>query len=72
VHGGYTIDNPKNSDLPAQAPAQNNVWYVANRFYFDPVEFGLDYLNWTTHYKDPAGRGEGQDNRFQAYISYKF
>lgn len=72
IHGGYTIDNPHDDDLPGQAPAQNNVWYVANRFYFDPVEFGLDYLNWTTHYKDPAGRGKGQDNRFQAYLSYKF
>jgi hypothetical protein len=72
IHGGYTIDNPQDDDLPGQAPGQNNVWYVANRFYFDPMEFGLDYLNWTTHYKDPAGRGKGQDNRFQASLSYKF
>lgn len=72
AHIGYTVDNPHDDDLPAQAPGQNNVWYIANRFYFDPIEFGLDYLNWTTHYKDPSGRGKGQDNRFQGYLSYNF
>jgi len=69
---GYTVDNPDNSDLPGQAPSRNRVWYLANRLNFDPIEIGIDYLNWTTDYKDPAGRGKGQDNRFQAYISYKF
>jgi hypothetical protein len=72
LSGGYSIDNPRNADLPAQAPAENRIWYVANRFGFDPIEFGLDYLNWSTDYKDPAGKGQGQDNRVQAYISYKF
>jgi hypothetical protein len=72
LHVGYTFDNPYDVDLPAQAPALNNIWYVASRFYLDPIELGLDYLNWTTYFKDPAGRGKGQDNRFQAYVSYKF
>lgn len=72
LHLGYTIDNPRDSDLPAQAPARNNIAYLANRLYLEPIEIGLDYLNWTTYFKDPAGRGKGQDNRFQAYVSYKF
>jgi hypothetical protein len=71
-YAGYSTDNPRNLDLPAQAPAENRIWYLANRFNFDPIELGFDYLNWTTDYKDPAGKGQGQDNRFQAYISYKF
>jgi hypothetical protein len=71
-YAGYSTDNPRNVDLPAQAPAENRIWYLANRLNFDPIEFGFDYLNWTTDFKDPAGKGRGQDNRFQAYISYKF
>jgi hypothetical protein len=74
LHGGYTTDNPRDSDLLAQAPKLNSIWYLGGRLYFDPIEFGLDYLNWTTYFKDTvAGReGKGQDNRFQTYISYKF
>lgn len=74
LHGGFLTDNPSNSDLPAQAPDLNSIWYVAGRLYFDPIEIGLDYLNWTTYFKDTigGGTGKGQDNRFQAYISYKF
>lgn len=73
-HGGYTFDNPYAGDLPAQAPDLNRIWYLGSRFYFDPIEFGVDYLNWTTYFKDAlAGqRGEGRDNRVQAYMSYKF
>jgi hypothetical protein len=71
-HSGYMFDDPHNNDLPATGPSRNTVWYLAGRFYFDPVEFGLDYLNWTTYFKDPLGRGKGDDNRFQAFISYKF
>jgi hypothetical protein len=72
LYGGYSIDNPRNVDLPGQAPAENRIWYFANRFGFDPIEFGIDYLKWSTDYKDPAGKGQGQDNRVQAYVSYKF
>ena len=39
------------------------------RGYFDPIEIGMDYLNWTTDY---VGFDGGHDNRFQGYISYKF
>jgi hypothetical protein len=74
LHGGYLFDNPRDGDLPAQAPKLNSVWYLGGRLYFDPIEFGLDYLNWTTYFKDTVAgaQGKGQDNRFQAFMSYKF
>jgi hypothetical protein len=74
LHGGYLTDNPRDGDLPAQAPKLNSIWYLGGRLYFDPIEFGLDYLNWTTYFKDTVAgaEGKGQDNRIQTYISYKF
>ena len=72
VHGGYSMDNPDNGDLAGAAVpgrSRNSIWYGAIRGYFDPIEIGLDYLNWTTDY---LGFGPGVDNRFQSYISYKF
>jgi len=78
LHGGYIFDNPRHQDLMSAAGAVvvanardlDSTWYLAGRLYFDPIEIGLDYLNWTTKYSD--GFGKGQDNRFQSYISYKF
>ncbi len=73
VHGGYAIDNPRNGDLvtvPAGVGrAENDIWYLGVRGYFDPIEIGFDYMNWTTKY---IGFGKGTDNRFQSFISYKF
>jgi hypothetical protein len=69
IHGGYSVDDPDNGDLPAGGRAANRIFYLANRFRFDPVEFGLDYMNWTTDY---VGLGEGDDNRFQLFIAYRF
>jgi len=72
-HTGYLFDNPRSSDLPVSSPELNSIWYLAARLYLDPMEFGLDYVNWTTYFKDATGpQGKGQDNRFQAYMSYKF
>jgi hypothetical protein len=72
LHGGYSFDNPDNEDLRGSAippRTRNSIWYGALRAYFDPIEIGLDYLNWTTDY---LGVGSGHDHRFQSYISYKF
>ena len=80
-HTGYSFDNPRHKDLPiagvggvpAAGPTGrdlNSVWYLGTRLYFSPIEMGLDYLNWTTYYAD--GIGKGTDNRFQAFIAYKF
>ncbi|HKB15258.1 MAG TPA: hypothetical protein VKF62_04295, partial [Planctomycetota bacterium] len=69
VHAGYSRDDPDNKDLNQGGREANKIWYFANRFYFDPIEIGLDYFNWTTEY---LGFDEGDDNRFQFYVSYKF
>jgi hypothetical protein len=74
LHVGYATDNPENSDLPTAGPTVgrnlNEIYYAAWRGYFDPIDVGFDYLNWTTEYN--GGFDKGQDNRFQAFISYKF
>ena len=69
LHFGYAIDDPQNNDLNTNGRELNSTFYMAHRFNFDPIEFGLDYLNWRTQY---IGLDKGHDNRFQAYISYKF
>ena len=69
IHAGYSTDDPNNADLNTGGRAANRTWYIANRFYFDPVEIGFDYLRWRTDY---IGFLKGQDNRFQMYMSYKF
>lgn len=73
-HAGYSTDNPRDRDLPDTGATVgrrlNSIYYFAWRGFFDPIEMGLDYLNWTTKYN--GGFGNGNDNRFQAYISYKF
>lgn len=69
ISGGYSTDDPQNSDLPVGGRAANQIWYVANRFTFDPVEFGIDYLYWRTRY---IGFSDGDDNRIQAFASYRF
>jgi hypothetical protein len=69
LNTGYAMDNPQDGDLALGARSKNSIWYGAVRGYFDPIEIGMDYLNWTTDY---VGFGPGVDNRFQWYISYKF
>lgn len=68
-HLGYSTDNPRDRDLPTAGATVgrklNRIYYVAWRGYFDPIELGLDYLNWTTKYN--GGFGNGNDNRFQGY-----
>mgnify|MGYP001613974609 CR=1 FL=1 len=47
----------------------NKIFYLANRFNFGPVEFGLDYLHWITDFVDVES---GTDNRFNFYAMFKF
>jgi hypothetical protein len=72
LHGGLAYDDPEDGDLLGAATPgrrENVIWYLAVRGYFDPIEIGLDYLHWQTKW---VGFGDGVDNRFQTYISYKF
>jgi len=71
---GFSWDDPDNGDLtdgnPSDNRARNQIVYLSNVLhYFDPLTIGFEYLRWTTHY---VGLGQGDDNRFKAYISYGF
>jgi len=66
---GASFDNPDDEDLPGTGRDLNRILYLANRFTFGPVEIGADYLYWTTEY---VSFGDGTDNRFNFFISYKF
>lgn len=69
IHFGWATDDPRETDLNRGGRNKNEIWYVAHRFFFDPVEFGIEYLHWTTEY---TGFGDGDDNRLAAFVSYKF
>ena len=66
---GATQDDPRSSDLVAGGRDRNRVVYGGAHFNFDPVEFGIDFMNWHTRFKGIKG---GLDHRFQAYIQYNF
>lgn len=67
---GYTMDDPRNSQLGSEAPTENRAWYLTNRFNIaQPLTLGVDYMYWWTHYKDLA---KGTDNRVNLYLIYGF
>jgi hypothetical protein len=69
IAAGFSEDNPDDSDLGAGGRERNRVVYTGVHFNFDPVEFGIDVMNWHTSYKGVRG---GVDNRIQGYIAYNF
>ncbi len=70
VYGGYTIDDPRDGQVPAGARVRNYAWYVGNRLRLGkPLLVGVDYLRWTTNF---AGLAAGTDNRVNAYMQYEF
>jgi hypothetical protein len=67
---GYTVDDPDDSDVPANGRTKNDAWYVTNRFRFGvPFQIGIEYLRWKTRYR---GLALGLDNRFDLYAIYNF
>lgn len=67
---GGTVDDPKDSDLSANARTKNSSAYVHNRWSLSPsVDLGLNFLSWSTDYK---GRRRGKDSRFNLYLTYKY
>jgi hypothetical protein len=69
LHAGWSNDDPDDGDLPAQARAENVIWYAAGRWRYESVSFGVEFLNWTTKY---VGLGDGDDNRVVAFMQYSF
>ncbi len=70
VYGGYTVDDPRDGQVPAGGRVRNYAWYIGNRQRLGkPFLVGIDYLRWTTNF---AGLRSGTDNRVNAYVQYDF
>lgn len=74
VTAGFSVDDPHKDDLNSGLASvlsrdANRIFYLANRFTFGPVEFGLDYLHWITDFVDVD---RGVDNRFNFYAMFRF
>jgi hypothetical protein len=74
LYAGVSRDDPDDDDVGTatnanNGRAKNSIWYLASRWSYKPVSFGLEYLNWTTDY---VGFDEGTDNRIVGFIQYSF
>lgn len=70
TYSGYTIDDPRNADVPVEGRTVNYAWYIGNRFRIgQPLLIGVDYLRWTTDYQ---GLRKATDNRVNVYFQYDF
>jgi hypothetical protein len=67
---GYTIDDPKNADVPAGGRTKNFAWYLHHRWRLSGnVEVGVNYLFWTTKWQ---GQATGIDHRLNAFVQHNF
>jgi len=66
---GYTIDDPKDSDVGA-GRQENSAFYLHNKWNVGSgVEIGANYLHWLT---DWAGLPRGRNSRFSFFLARKF
>jgi hypothetical protein len=67
---GYTIDDPKNADVPAGGRTNNSAWYLHHRWRLSGnVELAVNYLFWTTKWQ---GQATGIDHRLNAFVQHNF
>lgn len=69
LHAGYALDDPDNDDLATFQASKNTIPYVAARWRYGSLRFGLEYLMWTTEY---IGLDDGDANRVVGWIAYYF
>jgi hypothetical protein len=70
IHPGFTVDDPRDEDIPAQGRIRNRALWIANRFALGGgFLIGADYLRWITDYK---GLQRGADHRFNLFLQYSF
>lgn len=69
LYGGYSMDDPDDDDLDPFQRDKNEVPYVAARWRYGDLRFGVEYLHWDTEY---VGLADGDANRFLAWIAYYF
>jgi len=69
LYAGYSVDDPDNGDLDPFMRAKNTAPYVAARWRYGPLRFGLEALHWTTEY---VGLDDGDAVRLSGYVAYAF
>ena len=67
---GYTLDDPRDSDVAALGRTKNSAFYVHNKWTVgNNVEVGLNVLFWSTEF---TGASTGRDTRFNLFLARKF
>jgi transglutaminase-like putative cysteine protease len=67
---GYTLDDPRDTDIPANGRTKNSAFYVHNRWAVgQAVDVGLNVLFWSTEFN---GQATGRDTRFNLYLARRF
>jgi transglutaminase-like putative cysteine protease len=67
---GYTVDDPRDSDIAAGGRTKNSAFYVHNKWNIgNNLEVGLNVLFWSTEF---AGAATGRDTRFNLFVARKF
>jgi hypothetical protein len=69
VAAGWSVDDPRNTDLEAGGRTYNTVTWLAVHFSFGPAHIGIEWLNWRTGY---LNAGDGRNDRFTIYFQYVF
>lgn len=66
---GYTLDNPEDEDVPDEGRIKNRSVYLGGRWTQKNFTIGLDYINWSTDWKNLA---KGDANRYNLIFQYDF
>ncbi len=67
---GYTFDDPNDADVPAGGRTRNSAWYLHHKWRLSGnVDFGVNYLFWTTKWQ---GQATGIDHRINAFIQHNY
>jgi hypothetical protein len=67
---GYTLDDPRDSDIAANGRTKNSAFYVHNKWTVgQALEVGLNVLFWSTEFN---GQATGRDTRFNLFLARRF
>ena len=69
LYAGYSSDDPRDADLDAFQRSENTAPYVAARWRYGSLRFGVEALHWKTAY---VGLEHGDALRLLAWVAYYF
>lgn len=69
LHLGYSFDDPDDGDLSKSQRSKNEIAYIAGRWTYGALKYGVEYLDWTTEYKGFDDRDAG---RLVGFIALNF